>query len=39
MMSFLMSETGTVHVGLRLTAVTRVSTIGEGRSTLPTIAT
>ncbi len=39
MMSFLMRDTGTVQVGLKLMLVIFVSTDGEARSGLPTTAT
>jgi len=39
MTSFFMIDSGTVQVGLRLTAVTDVVSVGEGRSGLPTTTT
>jgi len=39
MTSFFMIDSGTVQVGLRLTVVIWLVTIGEGRSGLPTTTT
>ena len=39
MTSFFMIDSGTVQVGLRLTAVMWVVSVGDGRSGLPTSTT